>query len=211
MQAIAVNYIDTTSYKVTIATDDWCDGPDTWGNYSIVQFRDNDFDTYADLDDYCTESGKLLPSVQAKLRGGKIFTINYSRYSNSDGGFYRLNGDIPTGKVDSRDVNGFIVFDDAYIKGISYNDRKQYAKGDLDEYTDWANGNVYSVTIESFKGREVDSYGGFIGDTAAQKFIAESLPDAISDNVTITGRYSDGTEYDVYFDYNDCIKTLGSL
>lgn len=161
---------------------DWDNGndPTDWGNYKIVQFRDDDFSTYEDLDNYLTENGKLLPSVQAKMRAGKIFTLSYSRYSNSDGGFYRLDGGIPSGEVDSRDVNGWIEFDDGYIKDTTYAERRTYAEQDLLTYTEWANGEVYGWTVERPDGEQIDGCWGYIGGTADDlKQEAEAIADTI--------------------------------
>lgn len=179
MTTIDVKYIDTTKYKVTVSYDDiWQDFSDYTDLYRIVQFRDNDFTNYESLEDYCTESGKLLPSVQAKLRAGKMFTIDYRRYSNADGGFYRLDGGIPTGEVDTQDVNGFIIFEDEYIKGISYNERKEYASQDLQKYTEWCNGETYYINIKTDTGLEVDSCGGFVGSDEVDSYIKEIINDA---------------------------------
>lgn len=201
MKTIPIKYIDTTKYKVRIHQEqDDFNGPDTWGNFTLVQFRDDDFDTYQDLDDseYVTEAGKLTPATLAKLRAGKMFTINYSRYSNSDGGHYRLDGGVPSGVVDSRDINGFIVFEDAYIKGTSYEDRKLYAAQDLAEYTMWANGDVYWVEILTEDGREVDSCGGFIGTEAVKQYIEDTIPGAEYDAIGINDGYCTGSsEYEV--------------
>lgn len=202
MQTIQVKYIDTTKYTVTINQDNDIDGPNTWGNFEIVQFRDRDFGTYKNIDNYCTENGKSLPGIQVKIKAGKIFTFTYNRYSSCDGGYYRY----PSNETDPDNIDGFIIFDNDYIKGVSYSDRKRYATGDLKEYTDWANGEVYGVTITDNTGHEIDNCSGFIGDYAVKQFIADCLPNAINDNVTITGQYDDGSTYNVYFDYNDCIK-----
>lgn len=179
MTTIQVKYIDTTKYKVTVSYDDiWNDFGEFTDLYRIVQFRDNDFTSYESLEDYCTESGKLLPSVQAKLRAGKMFTLEYYRYSSTNGGFYRLDGGIPTGEVDTQDVNGFIIFEDEYIKGTSYATRKEYARQDLETYTEWCNGETYFVNIETDTGLEIDSCGGFIGSDSVDSYIKEIVGEA---------------------------------
>lgn len=179
MTTIAVKYIDTTKYKVTVQYDDmWREFSDYTDLYKIVQFRDSDFSSYESLDDYCTENGKLSPSVQAKLRAGIMFTIVYRRYSSADGGFYHLDGGIPTGEVNTSDVNGFIIFEDEYIKGTSYEQRKEYAKQYLKTYTEWCNGEVYFVNIETDTGLEVDSCGGFVGSESVDSYIKEIVGDA---------------------------------
>ena len=206
MQAINVKYVDTTKYKVVISNDDWSGSPTTWGNYEILQFKDNDFSNYRSIDDYCTENGKLLPSVQAKIRAGKIFTFDYSRYSSCDGGYYRY----PASETNPENIDGFIIFEDAYIKGVSFEDRKRYAKQDLETYTNWANGEVYSISIVDNRGEFVDSCSGYYGDDGVQYGVIDMLPDAMPENVEITGKYNDGTKYELYFDYADCLKTVSN-
>lgn len=181
---IPVKHIDTTKYIVNVAPDlDAYDGPDSWGNYTIVQFRDRDFTTYVNPyadNEYFTDSGKLTPAISAKLRAGKMFTFSYHRYSSTDGGFYRFDGAI-TGNVDT--IDGFIVFDDEYIKGASYEERRRYAESDLREYTEWANGEVYGVSIETNTGLEIDACSGFIGEDAVIAYINETIPDALPENI----------------------------
>lgn len=195
MQTIPVKYIDTTNYKIRIYQDEWADGPDTWGNFTIVDFtRDGN----ANIDDYTTETGKLLPSVQAKLKAGKMFFID--KYEHS-GVSYSLSNEGMQCRFDTSSNCGFIVFDDAYIKGISYSDRQEYARRDLEVYNQWANGEVYTVDISTAGGLDIESCSGFIGDDAVKEYIHDVLPNATAENVDIQGQYSDGQLYDVWFTY----------
>jgi hypothetical protein len=180
MKTIDVKYVDTNKYVVKLHHDDFEDSPTEWGMYSIVQFRDNDWTTYESLEDseYVTETMKLTPATQAKLRSGKMFIFDYYRYSSTDGGFYRFSGGVPVGEVDSQEVNGFISFSDEAVKGMSYEDRKQMAKDCLREYTSWANGEVYYVEIERDTGLPVDSCGGFIGSEAVDAYVKEIIGEA---------------------------------
>lgn len=148
-------------YTLTIDYEQWADDPTNWGNFTIVQFRDRDYTNYGDIDEYLTDNGKLRPEWRAKLRSGKAFAFDYYSYSNTDGGFYRHpTSDIPTGEIDSRDLNGLIIFEDAYVKGATYEDRLAYAEGDLKLYTEWANGEVYRADIiEDATGEYIDGMG----------------------------------------------------
>lgn len=152
-------------YTLTVEYEQFADDPTNWGNFTIVQFRDRDFTNYADIDEYLTESGKLLPEWRAKLRSGKAFAFTYNRYSNADGGFYRYpTNEVPTGEIDSRDLNGLIVFEDEYVKGISFDERKKYAEQDLATYTQYANGEVYNASIiEDATGEYIDGSGDCYG------------------------------------------------
>lgn len=152
-------------YTLTVEYDQFADDPTNWGNFTIVQFRDNDFTNYADIDEYLTEGGKLKPEYRAKLKSGKAFAFDYARYSNADGGFYRNpTSAVPYGEIDSRDLNGLIIFDDAYVKGIGYEERKRYAEQDLNTYTQYANGEVYSASItDDQTGEWIDGSGDCYG------------------------------------------------
>lgn len=202
MKTIPVNYIDTTKYIVKIWPDDYTDSPTEWGNYTIVQFVDKDWSTYDNIENYCTENGKLLPSMQAKIKAGVAFSFTYYRYSNTDGGFYKY----PSNETNPDNIDGFIIFEREYIKNTTYEERKQYATEDLQTYTEWANGEVYGVTVETSAGEVVDTCGGFIGDYAVKQYIADTIPYAINKNVTIIGEYADGGTYDTYITYDKCIN-----
>ena len=168
---------------------DWdCESPADWGNFTIVQFRDNNYTTYKQLEysEFVTENDCLTPATLAKLRAGKMFTIDYRSYSNADGGYYYLDGGIPKGQVDSQDVNGFIIFNDDYIKGTSYDERRKYAEQDLATYTAWANGEVYGFTITTPDGEFIDSVGGYIGDIDYCKQDADAIAKTIRSSVTAT-------------------------
>lgn len=197
MITIPVRYIDTTKYKIALYNDDYAESPTDWGNFTIVQFCDNDFGSYQDryANEFVTEGGKLTPAVQAKLRAGKMFTISYSRYSNADGGYYRLDGSI-TDTIEG--VDGFIIFDDGYIKNVSYADRRKYAEQDLRTYTHWAQGDVYWLKIETASGLEVDEIGGGLYGLADVK---SAITDIIGDaEYDIVGIDYDGNVYEVTSD-----------
>lgn len=199
MATIQVNYIDTTKYRVKIHYDQFVSSwEDHTDSATVVQFRDRDFTNHGDLEDYTTENGKLTPAVQSKLRAGTMFTIDYARYSNTDGGFYRLDGSIPRGEVDSRDVNGFIELH--FVEGMSYEDRRKLAEALLKDYTAWANGEVYWIEIVTESGREIDSCSGFVGDEAVQNYINDMLVDALPENVEVVGVHEDGSEYETYIE-----------
>ena len=149
------------------------DGPDTWGNYTVTNFG-RDYD--GNINDYLTESGKVLPSVQAKLKAGKMFWLD--RYEHS-GISYSLSG---TGTMandwDNSRNAGILEFSNDYIKNTSYEDRERYAREDIKQYSDWANGEVYNVTITTDTGLDINQCSGFIGYENAKSYITEVIGDA---------------------------------
>lgn len=113
-----------------------------------------------------------------------------------------MNG-MPDFRWDGVEYAGFLEVNENELEwwnGKTEAEREEIAATTLEEYTDWANGNCYWYSIDSFEisvcdqGEEhevneeyVDSCGGFIGD----KWFAEALRDAMpedmtEDNTTIT-------------------------
>lgn len=139
--------MDTEKYKgytITIDYDEDCglDSPASWGNFDIVE----------NSEDFYTESGKLLPSVQAKMRAGKMFLVDKLEHGNV---IYRLASGIRD--WDTSTNWGWIVFTDEYATNFSdYEGRRNMAKSDLETYTQWANGEVYGYTIVNQYGEEVE-------------------------------------------------------
>lgn len=172
-------------YRIDIVFDYDCTSPEEWGNYEIVQFCDSYYRSYRNINNYLTENGKLLPEYQAKLRAGKMFIFTYNSYSSSDGGFYRY----PTVELpdNHEDIDGFIIFDDAYIKNTTFEDRQKYAEQDLSEYTSWANGECYGYRVikeekcnlHYIHDEIVDSCYSFIGDYKYPIEDAKSVIDSL--------------------------------
>ena len=147
--------------------------------FSIVTFNPR-WTTYKPIEDITTESGKLTPAFQAKLRAGKVFWLDIYEHG---GVTYKLSGEGMQDRFDTTSRGGYIEFDSEYIKGIDFETRQRYARQDLELYTAWANGLNYYVTIEDKAGNFVYSVGGIIGFENAEQEVINMLPDAI--NVTI--------------------------
>lgn len=190
---IPVKYIDTTKYKVTIWQDDWAENPTEWGTFEIVTFSNNRWTTDVDPEQYQTESGKLLPSLQAKLKAGTAFWLDIYEHSSVH---YSLSGEGMQDRWDTASRAGIIFLTDA--KNMSYEQRQQFARDMLKTYTDWANGEVYTVRIETESGREVDQLSGLYGTEGIKDFITETIGDA---EYTAKGKHlsysTGGGEYEV--------------
>lgn len=155
--------IDYKNYKIEYGYDEWAynDSPNEWGNFKVMIFsgRFNGDLVNTDRDEFYDDNDNLKIHVRSMLKAGTIYPVRVRSYSNSDGGFYDLLDD-----VDGAD--GFISLDKEYVKGVSKVDRLEYARGDLKQYQQWANSEVYYVRIIDQAGEIVDGeYGGYYADS----------------------------------------------
>lgn len=110
-----------------------------------------------------------LEPWQARLldRAEKWFNANYhvctiSRYEHGNSLYTR---GAPTCRWDAGYV-GFAIVETAKMSDDKF---EKMVDTDLQTFTDWANGNVYSVYVENANGDHVDSCSGFIGYEAAEE------------------------------------------
>jgi hypothetical protein len=169
---INVKYIDSNKYKVLIHQDDYSECPNEWGCFEVKIFNSG---YHGDLNnckmnEFYDENDNLNIGMRSRIKHGTAFPVGVRHYSNTDGGFYSL--------ADIEDADGFILFDKEYIKGESFERRREYAKGDLNTYQEWANGEVYIVSIEDMRGEVIDSLGGLYGTEGIKQFIEETIPGA---------------------------------
>jgi hypothetical protein len=146
-------------YTINVYPDYNAESPAEWGNYEIVTFN-CDLITDGNEADYFTESGMILPAIQAKMRAGKLWPFEYRSHGPQSA--YRLWPD-PTTK---RGIDGFIIFTDEYAKNFSdYDGRYRMAQQDLETYTEWANGGCYGFDITNKYGESFDGSNmwGFYG------------------------------------------------
>lgn len=153
---IPVKYIDTNKYVIVAECDEFAENPAEWGNFYIVTFGRGGLITDTDRDTYMQDN-----PVDKWLKDGKAFYIDVYRHGNT---VYSLSGDGVQDKFDTAQKAGLIVFQDEYVDGVPYDDRRGYAVGDLETYTAWANGEVYNITIKRDTGLVVDEIGGLYGD-----------------------------------------------
>jgi len=176
---ITVKYIDTTPYVAHVHYDQGTESPAEWGNFDIKVFGCRDINN-ASRDDFYDDNDNLQINMVSRLRFGTAFPITIRNYSSAGDYFYDL--------ADSADgCDGFITFTPEYVKGESYDRRREYAIGDLATYQQWANGDVYYVEIKTKEGQEIDSCGGIYGDEGIKAYIEETVPGA--QNVEAIGHY----------------------
>lgn len=89
-------------------------------------------------------------------------------------------------------------WDTAYLTGIllwtgkpgdigakTLEDRAEDARGFLESFTDWMNGNIYWFRLVNENGEEIESIGGLVGDEVLSEVVGEELK--AGDNLVIEG------------------------
>lgn len=118
-----------------------------------------------------------LEPWQARLleRAEKWFNANYhvctiSRYEHGNSLYTR---GAPTCRWDAGYV-GFAIVETAKMSDDKF---EKMVDTDLQTFTDWANGYVYSVYVENANGDHLDYCSGYIGYKAAEEAFAEACKD----------------------------------
>ncbi len=152
---------DTTtiykSFTITLSNDPYGDNPTNDGNFAIAMrphlrlMGGNADELYYNYD------GKLTPQARTMLRSGQLWPITYTEHGLCS---YDL-AQTATGGCD-----GFIELSSEYVRGTSKSDRKQYAESDLEQYTAWANGECYYLTV-------TDPYGDNVEDIAEYSIVGD--------------------------------------
>lgn len=175
-----MNTAETYKYKgwtVTIDYDQFGSDPSEWGNYTIAMAPSTRaVSVGAKWDDYVDDDGMPTEDTIAKVQAGKVWPISYSSHGPQCA--YHI-------ALDSSDADGYIEFTPEYTKGVMKRERKQYAKSDLETYTEWANGQVYYVSFVTPYGKvpddgDVAGMGDIIGYDNAVQFANQAVDDAIN-------------------------------
>ena len=176
MSKIQVKYIDTRKYIATVTQDDCAcnDDPQSWGCFTIETFGRHHGQSI-NQDDIIDDTGELLPAIKRELKSGKRFWLD--RYEHG-GVTYSLTGEGMNCKWDTSRQCGFIVLVDEVITGLSKREREEFARGELNTFNQWLNGEIYYIEITTDTGLEVDSCGGYYGSDGIQAFIDEVCGDA---------------------------------
>jgi hypothetical protein len=142
--------VDTIKHKgwtIEVQHDQFADNPVNDGNFEIMPR-----DSYTDSND------EPLELVGELIEQGKMWPIDYFEHGAQCK--YSLTDDV--------DHNwGWIVFTDEYASNFTrVDDRREMARQDLEEYTAWANGECYGITVADPYGDEEPDFAcwGIIGD-----------------------------------------------
>lgn len=166
--------------KLIIKHDQDTESPNTYENWKLVSFNSR-HTSYGDPYDYLLppdEYGEPVPAnigIRRKLKTGTAFILSYFEHGNCVWG---LKGETHNCQWDTARIAG-ILFWEGKSKELpkSYEEREEWARSFLKEYTEWCNGNCYYFRIEDMEENILDSCGGFIGDDGLADDIKGNLSD----------------------------------
>lgn len=159
--------------QVTVEYDHDSENPSDWGGWKFVSFnrQRGDYERQRDYVDRA-DNGEIVPvniGIRRKLSCGTAFLV--SAYEHS-GIVYSLRGEGMRCRFDISDVAGIMLWQDKPKDLGPMADREKYARGFLESYNAWVNGEVYGYMITDENGADVDSCWGFIGDA---EHVAENI------------------------------------
>lgn len=136
-------------YQIEIEHDQFGSNPADDGNYSIITFNRGGYAMNAKITDVPMDDDEQWPEMTEEIAAGRAFPISYSEHGNCQ---YDL------ADTDEPKPDGYIVLEPEYATNHDDADgRREMAKSDLEEYTKWANGEVYFVQVR-------DPYGDLVAD-----------------------------------------------
>ena len=146
-----------------ISYDQFSDGPiDEWKHVSFNQGHGS-FESPWKYLCHPTFRGDIKAAeigFQRKLDCGTAFILScYSHGSDH----WALQGECHQCQWDTAQVAGLLIWkDDVRDLPKGYEEREKWARGWLEEFTNWVNGRVYSFSLEDMNSGEIlDCCGGF--------------------------------------------------
>ncbi len=122
--------------------------------------------------------------LRRKLEVGLAFWLQFHEHSL---GRWDLKGEGPQCPWDSVPLAGILVWTGkpSDIGAKTLEGRAEDARGFLEGFNDWANGNCYWFRLSDENGEEIESFGGLIGSEALSEVVGEELK--AGDNVKVEG------------------------
>lgn len=141
-------------------------GLDWMAMYVLLFTNYPPFNKYDDAYELEPWQARLLDRAE-KWSNANYHVCTISRYEH---GISLYTRGAPTCRWDSGYV-GFAIVETAKMSEETF---EKYVDQSLQTFTDWANGNVYSVYVENANGDHVDSCCGYIGYEAAEDAFDEA-------------------------------------
>jgi hypothetical protein len=174
-------------YILTIETDIDAESPNDWDGWKLHSFW-REHVSFTRREEFVDENDNLKIGIRRKLECGTAFWLIYYEHGLC---LWKLYDAESVWKAD-----GILVYD-GKVTDLSPDKavRKEYAKGFVDAYTEWSNGNCYYFSLKEYEsGLDADSCGGFYG----LDDLAEGLNDYLCDGdliVAVEGDCKDMAQY----------------
>jgi hypothetical protein len=119
-----------------------------------------------------------------KLTAGLGFFLSYYEHGQ---GAWSLIGEGTQCPWDTAYLAGILIWTGkpGDIGAKTLEDRAKDARGFLESFNDWMNGNCYWFRLTTEIGDEIESFGGLVGDEALSEMVGEELK--AGDNVKVEG------------------------
>ena len=165
-------------------------GYDGWKLISFGRKHSN----YEDPDKYVKSfdrgTREVTPAsvgLKRKLNVGLAFWLSY--YEHGEGA-WSLIGEGTQDKWDTAYLAGLLIWTGkpGDIGAKTLEDRAEDARGFLESFNDWMNGNTFWFRLVNEDGEEIEGFGGLIGDQALSEVVGEELK--ADDNVLVAGEAS---------------------
>ena len=175
-------------YTVRIDNDSDCSDPSKECNrWRIYSFHSNHLN-HTDPSEFLTESGKFKFQIARKLQIGLAFPLSYYEHGL---GLWSVGGTGPQCNFDTTQFAGMAVWEEpaSEMGAKTIEDRQKDLAGELEDYTNWHNGNCYYIDItDNETGEDVERLGGMVGEDQAIDTLKEMLPDdATKENTEFVG------------------------
>lgn len=156
-----VESYERNGVTIRIVYDDAPESPTTWGWYDIVTFDTRSVTSTSPWAYVDEETGKPNAELAEQLKDGRAFWLDIYEHGGTS---YSLHAEGTQDQWDTAGKGGLIILTDDALKEVdAYKYREAAARGYLETYTEWANGEVYGYQIEDADGDDVDSCYGFYG------------------------------------------------
>lgn len=176
-----------TKFSLELSYDDQPDCPMDWDlSWKLISFRRNSIHS-DDPAEYChVKDGEVRPNFEylSKFRAGLAFFLDYYEHGQ---GAYSIHGEGMQCQWDTAQYGGILLWEHSpkEMGAKSYEDREKDARGFLETYNAWMNGEVYGYTLKDEEGNLVDSCWGYYDDDYFMQEICQHFKEG--DTVTVSG------------------------
>jgi len=189
-------------YRIGIETDDCPENPLDYSEYELISFstRHTNFGNPEELGWF--KGGPYpTPKLKKLMEQDLAFILHYYEHGQCS---WQLQDapHIPGSDCpwDSVSCAGLLIWKDDIADAPAKERRVEYAKGQVETYTDWVNGSVYSWFIENKRGDTIESLSGCFGLEYTEQSLTEALSALPQRKLRLSERnqYLDGVPTNVW-------------